>query len=432
MDICVIGTGYVGLVAGTCLADIGNNVVCVDSDEEKIKKLQNAQIPIYEPGLEELISFNTKDGRLKFSCDLENAVKNSEVCFITVGTPQFDDGSCDLTAVYSVVKDIAKYMNGYKVIVNKSTVPVGTIEKISEILKSNTKFDFDLVYNPEFLKQGAAVDDFLSPDRIIIGAESKRAISTMQEIYSPFMRTANRIILMDIKSAEMTKYAANAFLATKISFINEISNICEKVGADIEMVRVGISTDNRIGKQFLFPGIGYGGSCFPKDVNSLISTAEKLGCDNGILKAVNNTNMLQRNLFVEKILKYYNGDIQNKTFGVWGLAFKPKTNDMREAPAITIINMLLEKGAKIKAFDPKALSNAKKILGEKITYTSSAYEALEGVDALLLLTEWNEFRFPDTEKMKKVMNSAVIFDGRNQYNRERMLHQGFAYMSIGR
>lgn len=432
MDICVIGTGYVGLVAGTCLADIGNNVVCVDSDEEKIKKLQNAQIPIYEPGLEELISFNTKDGRLKFSCDLENAVKNSEVCFITVGTPQFDDGSCDLTAVYSVVKDIAKYMNGYKVIVNKSTVPVGTIEKISEILKSNTKFDFDLVYNPEFLKQGAAVDDFLSPDRIIIGAESKRAISTMQEIYSPFMRTANRIILMDIKSAEMTKYAANAFLATKISFINEISNICEKVGADIEMVRVGISTDDRIGKQFLFPGIGYGGSCFPKDVNSLISTAEKLGCDNGILKAVNNTNMLQRNLFVEKILKYYNGDIQNKTFGVWGLAFKPKTNDMREAPAITIINMLLEKGAKIKAFDPKALSNAKKILGEKITYTASAYEALEGVDALLLLTEWNEFRFPDTEKMKKVMNSAVIFDGRNQYNRERMLHQGFAYMSIGR
>lgn len=432
MDICVIGTGYVGLVAGTCLADIGNKVVCVDSDEEKIKKLQNAQIPIYEPGLEELISFNTKDGRLKFSCDLENAVKNSEVCFITVGTPQFDDGSCDLTAVYSVVKDIAKYMNGYKVIVNKSTVPVGTIEKISEILKSNTKFDFDLVYNPEFLKQGAAVDDFLSPDRIIIGAESKRAISTMQEIYSPFMRTANRIILMDIKSAEMTKYAANAFLATKISFINEISNICEKVGADIEMVRVGISTDDRIGKQFLFPGIGYGGSCFPKDVNSLISTAEKLGCDNGILKAVNNTNMLQRNLFVEKILKYYNGDIQNKTFGVWGLAFKPKTNDMREAPAITIINMLLEKGAKIKAFDPKALSNAKKILGEKITYTSSAYEALDGVDALLLLTEWNEFRFPDTEKMKKVMNSAVIFDGRNQYNRERMLHQGFAYMSIGR
>lgn len=432
MDICVIGTGYVGLVAGTCLADIGNNVVCVDSDEEKIKKLQNAQIPIYEPGLEELISFNTKDGRLKFSCDLKNAVKNSEVCFITVGTPQFDDGSCDLTAVYSVVKDIAKYMNGYKVIVNKSTVPVGTIEKISEILKSNTKFDFDLVYNPEFLKQGAAVDDFLSPDRIIIGAESKRAISTMQEIYSPFMRTANRIILMDIKSAEMTKYAANAFLATKISFINEISNICEKVGADIEMVRVGISTDDRIGKQFLFPGIGYGGSCFPKDVNSLISTAEKLGCDNGILKAVNNTNMLQRNLFVEKILKYYNGDIQNKTFGVWGLAFKPKTNDMREAPAITIINMLLEKGAKIKAFDPKALSNAKKILGEKITYTSSAYEALDGVDALLLLTEWNEFRFPDTEKMKKVMNSAVIFDGRNQYNRERMLHQGFAYMSIGR
>ena len=432
MDICVIGTGYVGLVAGTCLADIGNKVVCVDSDEEKIKKLQNAQIPIYEPGLEELISFNTKDGRLKFSCDLENAVKNSEVCFITVGTPQFNDGSCDLTAVYSVVKDIAKYMNGYKVIVNKSTVPVGTIEKISEILKSNTKFDFDLVYNPEFLKQGAAVDDFLSPDRIIIGAESKRAISTMQEIYSPFMRTANRIILMDIKSAEMTKYAANAFLATKISFINEISNICEKVGADIEMVRVGISTDDRIGKQFLFPGIGYGGSCFPKDVNSLISTAEKLGCDNGILKAVNNTNMLQRNLFVEKILKYYNGDIQNKTFGVWGLAFKPKTNDMREAPAITIINMLLEKGAKIKAFDPKALSNAKKILGEKITYTSSAYEALDGVDALLLLTEWNEFRFPDTEKMKKVMNSAVIFDGRNQYNRERMLHQGFAYMSIGR
>ncbi len=432
MNICVIGTGYVGLVAGTCLADIGNNVICIDSDKEKIKKLTNAQIPIYEPGLEELIEFNTKDGRLRFSVDLEEAVKSSDVCFITVGTPQFEDGSCDLTAVYSVIKDIAKYMDSYKVIVNKSTVPVGTMDKISEVIKQNTKYDFDLVYNPEFLKQGSAVDDFLSPDRIIIGADTAKAVSTMQEIYSPFMRTANRIILMDIKSAEMTKYAANAFLAAKISFINEIANICEKTGADIEMVRIGISTDNRIGKQFLFPGIGYGGSCFPKDVNSLISAAEKLNCDSSILKAVNYTNMNQRKLFSQKILNFYNNDIQGKTFAVWGLAFKPKTNDMREAPSITIINSLLEKGAKVQAFDPKAMQNAKKIFKDTIEYAKSAYKALENADALILLTEWNEFRFPDMKKMSELMKAKVIFDGRNQYSLEKIAHQGFTYITVGR
>ncbi len=432
MNICVVGTGYVGLVAGTCLADIGNNVICVDSDKEKIKDLENAKIPIYEPGLEELIELNKNDGRLTFSTDFEYAVKKSDVCFITVGTPQFDNGSCDLNSVYSVITDIAKYMNGYKLIVNKSTVPVGTMEKIFKLLKKNTNYNFDVVYNPEFLKQGAAVEDFLNPDRIIIGADSKEAISIMQEIYSPFMRTANRIILMDIKSAEMTKYAANAFLATKISFINEIANICEHNGADVEMVRLGISTDERIGKQFLFPGIGYGGSCFPKDVNALIATAEKLGCDNSILKAVNTTNIKQRELFCQKILKYYKNDIKNRTFAVWGLAFKPKTNDMREAPSITIINRLLENGAIVKAFDPKAIPNAKKIWGNKIKYTKNAYDALQESDALLLVTEWNEFRFPNLEKMKKLMKEPVIFDGRNQYNKQKLVQHKFTYIAIGR
>ncbi len=432
MNICVIGTGYVGLVAGTCLADIGNNVICIDSNKEKINELNNGKVPIYEPGLEELIEFNKNDERLKFSDDLKDAVKTSDVCFITVGTPQSDAGSCDLSSVYTVIRDIAEYMNGYKLIVNKSTVPVGTMEKIYKLLKENTKYNFDIVYNPEFLKQGDAVKDFLSPDRIIIGAESKKAISIMQEIYSPFMRTANRIILMDIKSAEMTKYASNAFLATKISFINEIANICENIGADVEMVRLGISTDERIGRQFLFPGIGYGGSCFPKDVNALIATAEKSGCGNSVLKAVNSTNIRQRELFFEKILKYYNNNIKNKTFAVWGLAFKPKTNDMREAPSITIINRLLENGAVIKAFDPKAIPEAKKIWGNKIKYTKDAYNALIEADALLLITEWNEFRFPNLEKMKKIMKEPLIFDGRNQYNKEKLIKHGFKYIATGR
>lgn len=431
MNICIIGTGYVGLVAGTCLADIGNHVICVDTDKNKIEKLKKAVIPIYEPGLEELLKVNCREGRLKFTTDLDYAVKSSDVCFIAVGTPEGEDGSCDLQYVMQVAESIAKSMNGYKVIVDKSTVPVGTGEKVAELIKKHTNYPFDVVSNPEFLKQGNAVDDFLSPDRVIIGSNSEKATAIMQEIYAPFFRTGNRVIVMDVKSAEMTKYTANSFLATKISFMNEIANICEKVGADAEKVRVGITTDSRIGNKFLFPGIGYGGSCFPKDVSALINIAEKNGIDNSILKAVHTTNKKQREIFFQKILNYYGGDISGKSFAVWGLAFKPKTNDMREAPAITIINRLLEANAKIKAFDPKAMDYAKTIWKDKIEYSDNAYDTLIGADAMILMTEWNEFRYLDLDKMKNLMKSYVIFDARNQYNRKRLESQGFDYINIG-
>lgn len=431
MKICVIGTGYVGLVAGTCLADMGNEVICVDNNEEKISKLRNAIIPIYEPGLEDLIKSNTLENRLYFSTDLDSAVKTSDVCFIAVGTPMKDDGTCNLEFVFEVAKSIAKSMNGYKVIVNKSTVPVGTAEKVREVIKNNTSYDFDVVSNPEFLKQGAAVDDFLYPDRVIVGSDSQRATEIMQEIYSSFMRTANRIIFMDVKSAEMTKYAANAFLATKISFMNEIASLCEKTGADVEMVRVGISTDTRIGNKFLFPGIGFGGSCFPKDVNALIKIAEDYGTEFSILKAVNKINQAQRENFINRVIKYF-GNLQDKTIAVWGLAFKPKTNDMREAPAITIIEALLEYGAKIKAYDPKAMDTAKNIFGDKIEYAKSSYDALKDADCMLLLTEWNEFRRPDFEKIKELMKTPIIFDGRNQYDKSRLEARGIKYFSVGR
>ncbi len=431
MKICVIGTGYVGLVAGTCLADMGNEVICVDNNEEKISKLRNAIIPIYEPGLEDLIKSNTLENRLYFSTDLDSAVKTSDVCFIAVGTPMKDDGTCNLEFVFEVAKSIAKSMNGYKVIVNKSTVPVGTAEKVREVIKNNTSYDFDVVSNPEFLKQGAAVDDFLYPDRVIVGSDSQRATEIMQEIYSSFMRTANRIIFMDVKSAEMTKYAANAFLATKISFMNEIASLCEKTGADVEMVRVGISTDTRIGNKFLFPGIGFGGSCFPKDVNALIKIAEDYGTEFSILKAVNKINQAQRENFINRVIKYF-GNLQDKTIAVWGLAFKPKTNDMREAPAITIIEALLEYGAKIKAYDPKAMDTAKNIFGDKIEYAKSSYDALKDADCMLLLTEWNEFRRPDFEKIKELMKTPIIFDGRNQYDKSRLETRGIKYFSVGR
>ena len=430
MKICIIGTGYVGLTAGTCLADMGNEVICVDNNLEKLQKLENGIIPIFEPGLEELIKVNVSEERLKFSSDLDAAVKASQVCFIAVGTPQDDDGSCDLSVVFQVAESIAKAMNGYKVIVDKSTVPVGTAEKVTEIIKKNTFCDFDS--NPEFLKQGMAVDDFLYPDRVIIGSDSKKATEIMQEIYSPFLKTANRVILMDVKSAEMTKYTANAFLATKISFINEIANLCEKVGADAEMVRVGITTDSRIGTQFLFPGIGFGGSCFGKDVNALIAFTEEHNCKNDILKAVNATNQNQRIHFLEKITKRLGENLEGKTIAVWGLAFKPKTNDMRDAPSITIINSLLEKGAKVQAYDPKAMNTAKDIFGDKITYAKSSYAALENADCLLLLTEWNEFRRPDMEKVKSLMKQPLIIDGRNQYNGRRLREQGVEYICIGR
>ena len=431
MKICVIGTGYVGLVAGTCLADMGNEVICVDNNEEKISKLRNAIIPIYEPGLEDLIKSNTLENRLYFSTDLDSAVKTSDVCFIAVGTPMKDDGTCNLEFVFEVAKSIAKSMNGYKVIVNKSTVPVGTAEKVREVIKNNTSYDFDVVSNPEFLKQGAAVDDFLYPDRVIVGSDSQRATEIMQEIYSSFMRTANRIIFMDVKSAEMTKYAANAFLATKISFMNEIASLCEKTGADVEMVRVGISTDTRIGNKFLFPGIGFGGSCFPKDVNALIKIAEDYGTEFSILKAVNKINQAQRENFINRVIKYF-GNLQDKTIAVWGLAFKPKTNDMREAPAITIIEALLKYGAKIKAYDPKAMDTAKNIFGDKIEYAKSSYDALKDADCMLLLTEWNEFRRPDFEKIKELMKTPIIFDGRNQYDKSRLEARGIKYFSVGR
>lgn len=432
MKITVIGTGYVGLVAGACLADMGNNVICVDNNEDKLKKLENGIIPIYEPGLEELVKSNVSENRLRFTSNIDNAVKESEVCFIAVGTPQGEDGSADLQYVLGVAKEIAKAMNGYKVIVDKSTVPVGTAKQVTELIKQYTKYDFDVVSNPEFLKQGNAVDDFLSPDRVVIGSNSEKATAIMQEIYAPFFRTGNRVIVMDVESAEMTKYASNSFLATKISFMNEIAQLCEKVGANAEMVRVGMSTDSRIGNKFLFPGLGYGGSCFPKDVKALIKTGVDNGVDMNIIKSADETNKLQRKLFIDKIVSRFGENLSDKTFAVWGLAFKPKTDDMREAPAITIINELLNKGAKIQAYDPKAMESAKYHFQNKIIYSKTSYEALKNADALLLLTEWNEFRRPDMDKIKELLKTPVIFDGRNQYNVERITQRGFEYICIGK
>lgn len=432
MKITVIGTGYVGLVAGACLADMGNNVICVDNNEDKLKKLENGIIPIYEPGLEELVKSNVSENRLRFTSNIDNAVKESEVCFIAVGTPQGEDGSADLHYVLGVAKEIAKAMNGYKVIVDKSTVPVGTAKQVTELIKQYTKYDFDVVSNPEFLKQGNAVDDFLSPDRVVIGSNSEKATAIMQEIYAPFFRTGNRVIVMDVESAEMTKYASNSFLATKISFMNEIAQLCEKVGANAEMVRVGMSTDSRIGNKFLFPGLGYGGSCFPKDVKALIKTGADNGIDMNIIKSADETNKQQRQLFINKIIAKFGEDLTGKTFAVWGLAFKPKTDDMREAPAITIINDLLNRGAKVQAYDPKAMNSAKYHFQERITYAKSSYEALNNADALLLLTEWNEFRRPDMDRIKELLKEPVIFDGRNQYNMERTVQRGFEYVCVGK
>lgn len=432
MQITVIGTGYVGLVAGACLADMGNDVICVDNNKEKLQKLENGIIPIYEPGLEELVKSNVSENRLRFTSNIDNAVKESEVCFIAVGTPQGEDGSADLQYVLGVAKEIAKAMNGYKVIVDKSTVPVGTAKQVTELIKQYTKYDFDVVSNPEFLKQGNAVDDFLSPDRVVIGSNSEKATAIMQEIYAPFFRTGNRVIVMDVESAEMTKYASNSFLATKISFMNEIAQLCEKVGANAEMVRIGMSTDSRIGNKFLFPGLGYGGSCFPKDVKALIKTGVDNGVDMNIIKSADETNKLQRKLFIDKIVSRFGENLSDKTFAVWGLAFKPKTDDMREAPAITIINELLNRGAKIQAYDPKAMESAKYHFQNRIIYSKTSYEALKNADALLLLTEWNEFRRPDIDKIKKLLKTPVIFDGRNQYNVERITQRGFEYICIGK
>lgn len=432
MKVCVIGTGYVGLVAGACLAQMGNSVICVDKDADKIEKLKNGIIPIYEPLLDDLVAFNSSKGRLFFSCDLKDAVKKSQICFIAVGTPEDKNGCADLSSVYETAREIALCLDDYKIIVNKSTVPVGTGHKIRDLIKSVTDVDFDIVSNPEFLKQGAAVEDFLKPDRVVIGSDSPRATKIMQELYAPHTLNGNPVMIMDIKSAEMTKYAANSFLALKISYINEIANICEKTGADALMVKNAVCADKRIGSKFFYAGIGFGGSCFPKDLKALINTASDFGIDSVVLKAAYDTNLKQRKIFTDKILKRFNNNLKGKTFGVWGLSFKPQTNDMREAPSITIINTLLDCGAKIKAFDPKAFDEAKKIFKDSIEYSKTSYEALLDADALLLLTEWHEFRMPDFAKMKENLKAPVIFDGRNQYDPKILKEHGFEYHCIGR
>lgn len=432
MKIAVIGTGYVGLVVGTCLSEMGNDVICVDNDKNKLESLKRGIVPIFEPGLEELIKTNTKNNRLSFSDDLKSAVEKSQIIYIAVGTPQGEDGSADMKYVYAVAEEIAESMNEYKIIVDKSTVPVGTAEALTKFIKSKTDVEFDIVSNPEFLKQGAAVDDFLRPDRIVLGTDSDKARDIMMNLYAPFVRNQNPIITMDAKSAEMVKYASNSFLAVKISYANEIANLCEKVGANADMVRLGMCADTRIGTKFLYPGLGYGGSCFPKDVKALLKTAKEHGTQCPIIQSADDTNKRQRLIFVQKITNFYANDLTGKTFAIWGLSFKPKTNDMREAPSITIINELLKRGAKVQAYDPKAFDSARIIFGDKITYVDSAYEALKNADCMLLLTEWNEFRKPDFEKIKELLKTPVIFDGRNQYNRELLLEKGFKYFSIGK
>ena len=432
MKVCVIGTGYVGLVAGACLAQMGNSVICVDKDADKIEKLKNGIIPIYEPLLDDLVALNSSKGRLFFFFFLKDAVKKSQICFIAVGTPEDKNGCADLSSVYETAREIAGCLDNYKIIVNKSTVPVGTGYKIRDLIKSVTDVDFDIVSNPEFLKQGAAVEDFLRPDRVVIGSDSPRATKIMQELYAPHTLNGNPVMIMDIKSAEMTKYAANSFLALKISYINEIANICEKTGADALMVKNAVCADKRIGSKFFYAGIGFGGSCFPKDLKALINTANDFGIDPVVLKAAYDTNLKQRKVFTDKILKRFNNNLKGKTFGVWGLSFKPQTSDMREAPSITIINTLLYCGAKIKAFDPKAFDEAKKIFKDSIEYSKTSYEALLDADALLLLTEWHEFRMPDFAKMKENLKAPVIFDGRNQYDPKILKEHGFEYHCIGR
>jgi UDPglucose 6-dehydrogenase len=431
MRIAVIGTGYVGLVAGTCFAETGNTVTCVDKDQAKIDTLLRGELPIYEPGLLELVQRNVAEERLRFSTDLETAVKESLVCFIAVGTPPGEDGSSDLTHVLSVAEAIGKCMNGYKVIVDKSTVPVGTARKVAEVVAAKTSESFDVVSNPEFLKEGAAIEDFLKPDRVVIGCDDPRVAEIMKELYAPFVRTGNPILIMDVESAELTKYAANAMLATRISFMNEIALLCERVGAKVDGVRKGIGLDRRIGPSFLFPGAGYGGSCFPKDIKALLHTAEAHGIELHILRTVEKVNEAQKRLLVEKLKTHYANDIAGKTIAVWGLSFKPRTDDMREAPAITVIELLLEAGATVRASDPVAMEVARKIFGDRITYHHKNYDALQGADALLLLTEWNEFRYPDFELMKATMKEPIVFDGRNILNRRRLEETGFTYYGIG-
>jgi UDPglucose 6-dehydrogenase len=432
MKISVIGTGYVGLVSGTCFAETGNQVICVDIDENKVNRLRNGEVPIYEPQLEVLFERNVRQERLRFTTSLEEAISQSDIIFLALPTPPGEDGSADLSYVLGVAKELGKIITDYKVIVDKSTVPVGTAAKVTEAISKYAKVDFDVVSNPEFLREGFAVEDFLKPDRVVIGTSSERAQKVMEELYKPFVRQGNPIFFMDEKSAELTKYAANSFLATKISFMNEIANICELLDADVDKVRIGIGSDSRIGKRFLFPGIGYGGSCFPKDVQALIKSSNKVGYDFKILNAVEEVNATQKTIIIPKIKNYFAGDLKDKKIALWGLSFKPDTDDIREAPAKYIIDQLLETGANVAAFDPEAMANIREIYGDKISFGSNAYDVLENADALLIATEWGVFRNPDFTKIKTLLKDNVIFDGRNLYDLDKMTSLGFRYYSIGR
>jgi UDPglucose 6-dehydrogenase len=432
MKIAVVGTGYVGLVTGTCFAETGNDVICVDIDKEKVEKMRNGIVPIYEPHLDVLFERNIKAGRLRFTTDLKEAVDHAQIIFLALPTPPGEDGSADLSYVLGVADQLGKIMRDYKVLVDKSTVPVGTAEKVKEAVAKHATVDYDVVSNPEFLREGFAVDDFLKPDRVVVGTSSARARSLMEELYKPFVRSGNPIIFMDEKSAELTKYAANAFLAMKITFMNEIANFCERVGADVDMVRIGIGSDSRIGKRFLFPGIGYGGSCFPKDVSALYKSGLDAGFNFEIIQSVMAVNEKQKVRLVEKVKAHFKNDLKGKTFALWGLAFKPDTDDIREAPALYMIDELLAAGANVKAFDPEAMNNVKKIYGDKVNFTANEYEAIDGADALLIATEWSEFRNPDFAKVGSGLKNKIIFDGRNLYDLAQMRKLGFYYESIGR
>ena len=433
MNIAVVGTGYVGLVTGTCFAETGNHVTCVDIDQAKVEKMRNGIVPIFEPGLELLFERNTKQGRLHFTTNLEEAIKDAQIIFLALPTPPGEDGSADLSYIMGVARDLSTIITDYKVIIDKSTVPVGTAEAVHGELAKNLSEDlFDVVSNPEFLREGVAVDDFMKPDRVVIGTSSAKAKAVMQQLYDPFVRQGNPIIFMDERSAEMTKYAANSYLATRISYMNEIANLCEAVSANVDMVRMGMGSDNRIGKRFLFPGVGYGGSCFPKDVQALAKTAGEYNYDFKILKSVMEVNKKQKTILSQKIINYFGGDLAGRTIAVWGLAFKPNTDDIREAPALYIMNELMEAGATIKAFDPEAMENIKEIYGDKIAYADNQYDALDGADALAIITEWSVFRTPDFEKVVAALGNRAIFDGRNLYDLHKMKSLDIHYESIGR
>jgi UDPglucose 6-dehydrogenase len=432
MKIAVVGTGYVGLVTGTCFAETGNDVTCVDIDKSKVDKLSSGVITIYEPGLEKLFLRNVKEERLRFTTSLYDGIKDAEIIFLALPTPPGEDGSADLKYILGVAKDLGELMTDYKVIVDKSTVPVGTAQKVYEAISKTYVGDFDVVSNPEFLREGVAVEDFMKPDRVVIGASSERARKVMGELYGPFVRSGNPVIFMDVRSAELTKYAANSFLATKISFMNEVAQLCERLGADVDMVRRGIGSDDRIGKRFLFPGIGYGGSCFPKDVQALVKSSNEVGYDFQILNAVMDVNEKQKLHLLPKIKKFFKNDLKGKRFALWGLAFKPNTDDIREAPALYIIDELLKEGARICAYDPEAINNVKALIGDKIEYAENQYDCLEHADALIIATEWNEFRTPNFLKIVTALRNKVIFDGRNLFESDAIKELGFYYESVGR